>query len=266
MAREITKLNDIKNKIGGFVIDGDNKNRSILENEHFNIYRDPNHLVLYFGRYLTTELSKHKDMIEGCNDCFFGIRVKIEGWYSFLMYCNYDTEIKKYAWSSTVGHLIGDHSQCLPHNETFEVWQIGLDHPEVSVLLQEILDKRTGDFDQTVYGGTTNLNESFHKEQLVFDDKSLYFPVSQEIRDKLALLRHNEGPLYEIELRKRLKLFDISLENEQKIRMMNTERLKQSEFRSTPEFRSQEHINRKIVSEKRKKEKPGDYKRETDSD
>lgn len=64
--------------------------------------------------------------------------------------------------------------------------------------MQEILDKRATDHEQTIFGGTINYNESFHKEQLIYDTKSIYFPVSQEICDKLSVLNHNEGPNIEI--------------------------------------------------------------------
>lgn len=47
MARAIKQLNDIKNRISGFVIDGDNKNRNILENEHFNIYIETQTISFY---------------------------------------------------------------------------------------------------------------------------------------------------------------------------------------------------------------------------
>ena len=45
---------DCKEKVTGFVIDGDNKNPGILQQDDFNppIFRDPNHLSLSFNRYL----------------------------------------------------------------------------------------------------------------------------------------------------------------------------------------------------------------------
>lgn len=47
MKRAIQQLSDIKNKRIGFVIDGDNKNRSLLEQQEFKLqmYRYPNHLI-----------------------------------------------------------------------------------------------------------------------------------------------------------------------------------------------------------------------------
>ena len=89
-------------------------------------------------------------MVDGCNDCFWGLRVKLISWYSILIFSDFDPEIKMYAWSSTVGHLTGDHSQCLDHKPTSFVWQIGVDNPEAALKLQEILDKRVNDLKETI--------------------------------------------------------------------------------------------------------------------
>lgn len=118
-------------------------------------------------------------MVPGISDCFRGIRMKIESWYSCLIFSNFDSEVKKFAWRSTVGHLTGDHSMCLPHDECPIAWITGLENPEAAVKLQDILYKREKDFDLTIFKGTTNLNESFHKEQLIYDDKTVCFPISQ---------------------------------------------------------------------------------------
>lgn len=204
-------------------------------------------------------------MIPGINNCFRGIRMKIEAWYSVLMYSNFDSEVKRFAWRSTVCHLTGDHEMCLPHDECEIAWITVLEHPEVAVKLQEILDKREKDFDLTIYKRTIKLNESFHKEQLIYDDKTVSFPISQEIRDKLALLRHNEGPIFEIDVRKMLNLPELSPQNTQKIISMQYQRENLSETRKTEEFRKDVQLYRKIISESHKKQSPGDYKRETES-
>lgn len=268
MKRAIEKLGEFKVKITGFIIDGDNKNLQYLQTDDFHpkVYRDPNHLVLSFERYLSKELSSTKNMIEGINDCFRGVRQKIEAWYSILIYSNFDCEIKKFAWRSTVGHLVGDHEMCLPHEETTYQWNVGIEHPEAAVKLKEILDKREGDFELTIFGGTTNLNEAFHKEQLVYDDKTVKFPVSQEIRDKLAVLRHNEGPLFEIEIRRKLQLPDLTIDNSKKIETMSVQRTNLAVVRNSEEFQRRFNIYRKKLAESHKKQEPGDYKRETDSE
>lgn len=55
--RAIENLSDYKSKISGFTIDGDNKKLKLLQTDDFHpaIYRDPNHLILSFDRYLTEE-------------------------------------------------------------------------------------------------------------------------------------------------------------------------------------------------------------------
>lgn len=268
MKRAIAQLGESKQKIKAFVIDGDNKNRTLLETKDFHpkILRDPNHLYLSFERYLNKELSENKHMVQDCNDCFRGIRGKITAWYSTLLYCDFDPEIKKFAWSSTVGHLIGDHSECIPHEPCQIGWKIGVENPVVAVKLNEILDKRTNDFDLTMFKATTNLNESFHNEQLIYDDKTVSFPISQEIRDKLALLRHNEGLMFEIQLRKKLNLPDLEPANLMKITAMDSTREETKIIRHTTVYRNIERIYRKHLSESHKKQKLGDYKRDTDSD
>ena len=82
---------------------------------------------------------------------------------------------------STVGHLTGDYSKCFDHEPTSFVWQNGVDNPEAAVKLQEIFDKRVNDFKETIIKRTTNINESFYKEQLIYHDKTVNFPISQEI-------------------------------------------------------------------------------------
>lgn len=267
MRRAIDQLGDYKLKIEAFVIDGDNKNRSLLETKDFHpkILRDPNHLYLSFERYLNKELTENKYMVQDCNDCFRGIRIKITSWYAALLYCEFDPEVKKFAWSSTVGHLTGDHSQCIPHDPTDFVWETGVENPLVAVKLKEILDKRTNDFDLTIYRTTTNLSESFHNEQLIYDDKTVSFPISQELRDKLALLRHNEGLMFENQLRKRLNLPDLEPDNLMKIVVMDAIREETKLLRHTTVYRNTERLYRKNLSESHKKQKPGDY-RDTDSE
>ncbi|KAK8875841.1 hypothetical protein M9Y10_006016 [Tritrichomonas musculus] len=61
-----------------------------------------------------------------------------------------------------------------------------------------------------------------------------------------------------------MNLFEPSKRNETKIKKVDFQRAQQSVKRSTPENKTQDRIDRKIISEKRKKEKPGDYKRDTD--
>ena len=56
----LKKINPIKNKVNGFVIDGDNKNRRLLEQKNGVMIRDPNHLVLSFNNYLDKELMKYE--------------------------------------------------------------------------------------------------------------------------------------------------------------------------------------------------------------
>lgn len=209
--RSFNDLQDVKAKVKGFTVDGDNKNKKILEDEGLAELqtRDPNHLSICFNKYLVAELGLYKGMIPGITDCFHGLRDKIKNWYSFLIHSNYDSNIKKYAWSTTVNHLLGDHDGCLPHTPTDFIWFTGHEFPSTAIKLKEILEKKEKDFDEVTFNCNTNLNESFHREQLVYSPKNLYFPVSQETRDYLAILRHNEGPAFELELRKRLNLNEI---------------------------------------------------------
>lgn len=95
MNRALQKIRPIKEKVSRFIIDGDNKNRRLLEDKNYQVIRDPNHLVLSFNKYLDKELMKYKKMIQGIPDCFRNLRTKIKKWYSNLVFMNLNTDIKK---------------------------------------------------------------------------------------------------------------------------------------------------------------------------
>ena len=145
-------------------------------------------------------------MIPGNSDCFYGIREKIKKWYRFLLFTDMPTDQKKFLWENTTNHLRGNHSYCLPHEHTDFVWGNGIDHPEVSAKLDEIIKSRSSDFDKIKTGLSTQANESFHETQLKYGDKGHRYPVSQETRDYLAVLAWNERETFERELRQRLHL------------------------------------------------------------
>lgn len=79
MKRAIEQLKDYKEHIYGFSLDGDNKNKKILESADFSpkIFKDPNHLTICFERYLNSELPKYKKMIPTISDAFRGLREKL---------------------------------------------------------------------------------------------------------------------------------------------------------------------------------------------
>lgn len=83
--RSFNDLQDVKAKVKGFTVDGDNKNKKILEDEGLAELqtRDPNHLSICFNKYLVAELGLYKGMIPGITDCFHGLRDKIKNWYSY---------------------------------------------------------------------------------------------------------------------------------------------------------------------------------------
>lgn len=66
--------------------------------------------------------------------------------------------------------------------------------------LFQILKARTKDYDLTSRNATINYNESFHLVQLKYSNKSVVYPISQTIRDQLAVLDYNEGLRFALEL------------------------------------------------------------------
>ena len=267
MRRAIAQLQEIKENIVGFSIDGDNKNKKILESDDFHptLYRDPNHLVICFERYLDAELKKYKKMIPSISDCFRGVRDKIKGWYSYLIHSQYDTDIQKYAWYNTVEHLLGDHSNCIEHQPTDYAWITGINYPEAAVQLFIILEKRIDDFDLVKYNINTQKNESFHQVQLCYGAKNIRCPRSQETRDMLAVLRYNEGISFELELRKRLGLKQLSGKNQSIIQKMSYKQEDLSQLRKSPNFIQKKFDYRRMKSIKNKKQK-GDYKPKNDDE
>lgn len=266
MRRALSQIN-CKHKVSGFILDGDNKNPKLLQENNFNsfIFRDPNHLCLCFNRFLDAQLYEKKKMIEGISDCFRGIRDKVKKWYSFLIHSPLDVQTKRDAWANTVSHLVGNHQNCLYHKPTDYVWEVGLKYEECAETLYFILLQKIDDFYQVTYGGSTQSNEAFHKEQLSFCSKDVLYPRSQVTRDYMALLRHNEGPVYELELRKRLHLpnldfnYQVQIENEQE------EREGKKIMRRSLPYKKQFNSYRKKKSEMNKYTK-GDYKPSEEED
>lgn len=66
-----------------------------------------------------------------------------------------------------------NHNDCIPHKPTNFVWYIGLENENVRYKHKEILDKKMSDFNDVVYNYNTNLNQPFHKEQLIYGFKRL---------------------------------------------------------------------------------------------
>lgn len=60
MKRALNQITPYKEKVSSFVIDGDNKNKKLLEDDQYTIFRDPNHLIESFNKYLDKELSENK--------------------------------------------------------------------------------------------------------------------------------------------------------------------------------------------------------------
>lgn len=60
MKRALNQISPYKEKVSSFVIDGDNKNKKLLEDDQYTIFRDPNHLIESFNKYLDKELSENK--------------------------------------------------------------------------------------------------------------------------------------------------------------------------------------------------------------
>ena len=108
----------------------------------------------------------------------------------------------------------GDHNFCLLHEHTDYIWEYGIEHPEVSAKLDEIINYRSSDFDKVTKGASTQANESFHQTQLKFGDKRCRFPASQEIRDNFAIRSWNESEAFDTEMRKRLHLPDLDPKQE----------------------------------------------------
>ena len=244
------------------VIDGDNKNSKVLQNEaaELQILRDPNHGEKAFERYITKEINAWKAMIPGVSDCFYGLRDKIKRWYATLINMEIPSDVKKEKWLNTVNHFLGDHSHCFPHEPSYFIWAEGVQHPEAAEKLTEILNARCSDFDCVVPGCSTQKNESFHQIQLTFGDKALRFPTSQITRDYLAVLHQNEGECYVEEIRKRLKLNELSLKSKEIIQRDSDERVSRSRERMTPEYRADQAKYRQKMSESHKSSKFGDYK------
>lgn len=88
MNRALDQVSSVKDKVSGFIIDGDNKNKAQLEKEEYFIIRDPNHLILSFNRYFDEQIKMNKKMIPGIPDCFRGLREKIKKWHPNLLYMN----------------------------------------------------------------------------------------------------------------------------------------------------------------------------------
>lgn len=181
-----------------------------------------------------------------------------------LIHSPLDVETKKDAWLNTVSHLLGDHNNCLYHKETKFVWKIGVQYSDAAETLYFILLDRLNDFDNVTYLGTTQQNESFHREQLLFGSKKVNcqraIALSQITRDYLAVLKHNEGTEFEFELRNRLELPTLNPKNQSLIKRIQYEREKNSEIRGTDEYRKSFNIYRKKKSALNKKSKFGDYK------
>ena len=263
LRRALSQFETFEN-LTSIVIDGDNKNKKVIEDtgKDIKILRDPNHAKLSFEKYLSKETNKWKTMDPSGQDCFAGVREKIKRWYTDLLYMDIPLEQKKMQWMNVVEHLLGNHSNCLQHDPTSYIWKEGLDNPEVALKLKEILENRISDFENIVAGCATQKSESFHRIQLIFGDKSLRFPVSQEIRDYLAILHQNEGETYIRELRDRLKIRSFQIKQNAIIQRRIDERLRNSEIRRTFEYRKHEAKYRSEKSKSNKKSKLGDYKKE----
>lgn len=71
--RAINQLGETKNNIEKFALDGDNKNKKILQSDDFHptVSKDSKHLSINFCKYLDEELKKYKSMIPDQSDYFF---------------------------------------------------------------------------------------------------------------------------------------------------------------------------------------------------
>lgn len=253
-------------KPNAFVLDGDNKNRKMFRQSGFNpeLKSDPNHLKKSFEKYLEKQLGKHKKMIQGIDDCFYGLRSKIKIWYSFLLGSKeIEVERKIQLWENTTNHLLGDHTYCMDHEETDFVWKHGVDFPICAGKLAEILNSRTEDFTKVQADANTQLNESFHQTQLKFGDKNHRFPISQEIRDNLAVLDWNERQTYMSDLREALDLPDLEPKYASVLQSSINEREKRRERRGSEEYKAIRNQYRKEERERHKSHQKGDYKPDT---
>lgn len=82
----------------------------------------------------------------------------------------------------------------------------------------------------------------------------------------MAVLHHNEGPIFQLEMRNRLDLPPLDYKNNLIINTWQKERIKNSIERSTTEYRIQEAFYRKDKSKRNKNPKNGDYKPKEDSE
>ena len=224
------------------------------------IFRDPNHTKLSFERYLAGEFKKWKSKYPPYTNCFSGIAEKIKRWYSHLLYMNVPIDKKKQQWNNVVEHLLGDHSKCMPHEQTNFVWEVGVANPEIVDKLREILGARTKDFEKVVAGFSTQKSESFHRIQLIFGCKALRFPISQSMRDNLAILYQNEGPIFLQELRRKLNLRGTTNAARTRILRCLQDKDDRAAERRTPEYRRNEAKYRAEKSKLNKASKFGDYK------
>ena len=246
------------------VIDGDNKNKGVIEeySKSIKILRDPNHTKISFEKYFTKETNKWKNMDPDTNDCFNGTREKVKRWYVNLLYMDISIEQKKFQWNNVVDHLLGNHENCLPHEETMYVWNEGVEHPKISEKLREILKKREDDFDNVAPGCATQQSEAFHRIQLIFGNKALRFPVSQQIRDYLAVLLQNEEETFLDEIRDRLKLKEYVEKHGVILQNKIEERIKKRAKRRTAEYKKYKAKSIREKLKSNKKRMIGDYKNE----
>lgn len=80
---------------------------------------------------------------------------------------------------NTVEHFLGYHLECIPHEQTNYVWEVGINFPEAAVQLFIILEQRLDDFELVDHRANTQKMRLFTKFNCVTDLKIF---VSQSLK------------------------------------------------------------------------------------
>lgn len=177
--------------------DNDGKTRVFLESSEWAITEilDTNHTIKSFSQKISDFDTKNDKLL-------YGLHEKLHRFLKFLIHLEVSSEEKQRLWLNSSNHYSGDHSQCLPHGDSYKWPKAG--SPHAKEVLDEFLKKTLKILIKCDGNLSTQLNESYHSLKAKFASKELCWIDSWQSRIAAAILQFNNPNQWKFELYQRL--------------------------------------------------------------
>lgn len=152
----------------------------------------------------------------------------------------------KSTWLNAEKHYCGDHSHCLKQHNRAYIWTNRNDN-DSKMNLRNFLNKGLSVIENCTKARNTQRNESFHNQKIKYACKRISWRDSWEARVGATVLQHNWPYQWIFEIRRRLKLPNLSLDVMTRFLSYVRRENKHREYKASPQ-QLQKHAKSRAIA------------------